>query len=44
MPDLHPVSEPETKAVADFLFDQFNIYAVFTFGPQDNLGQPYEIS
>jgi len=37
---LHPVSEPETKAVADFLFDRFNIYAVFTFGPQDNLGQP----
>jgi hypothetical protein len=37
---LYPVSEPETKAVADFLFDKFNIYAVFTFGPQDNLGQP----
>ena len=37
---LYPVSEPETKAVADFLFDKFNIYAVFAFGPQDNLGQP----
>jgi hypothetical protein len=37
---LHPVSEPETKAIADFLFDRFNIYAVFSFGPQDNLGQP----
>lgn len=37
---LHPVSEPETKAIADFLYDRFNIYAVFTFGPQDNLGQP----
>jgi hypothetical protein len=37
---LHPVSESETKAVADFLFDKFNIYAVFSFGPQDNLGQP----
>ena len=37
---MYPVSEPETKAVADFLFDRFNIYAVFTFGPQDNLGQP----
>ena len=36
---LHSVSEPETKAIADFLFDRFNIYAVFTFGPQDNLGQ-----
>jgi hypothetical protein len=39
---LHPVSEPETKAVADFLFDRFNIYAVFAFGPQDNLGQPWK--
>jgi hypothetical protein len=37
---LHPVSEPESKAVADFLYDRYNIYAVFTFGPQDNLGQP----
>ncbi|NMC39760.1 MAG: hypothetical protein GYA43_01090 [Bacteroidales bacterium] len=37
---LHPVSEPESKAVADFLFDHFNIYAVICFGPQDNLGQP----
>jgi hypothetical protein len=36
---LHAVSEPETKAVADFLFDHFNIYATFAFGPQDNLGQ-----
>ena len=37
---LHAVSEPESKAVADFLYDHYNIYAVFTFGPQDNLGQP----
>jgi len=36
---LHPVSEPETKAVLDFLFDHYNIYATFTFGPQDNLNQ-----
>ncbi|MEI6048040.1 MAG: M14 family metallopeptidase [Bacteroidota bacterium] len=41
---IYPVSEPETKAVADFLFDKFNIYAVFTFGPQDNLGQPWKAS
>jgi uncharacterized membrane protein YgcG len=41
---LHPVSEPETKAVADFLFDHFNIYATFAFGPQDNLGQPMRAS
>jgi hypothetical protein len=37
---MYPVSEPETKAVADFLFDRFNIYTVITFGPQDNLGEP----
>lgn len=37
---LHPVSEPETRAVADFLYDKFNIYAVLAYGPQDNLGQP----
>jgi len=36
---LHPVSEPESKAVADFLYDHFNIYAVICFGPQDNLSQ-----
>ena len=41
---MYPVSEPETKAVADFLFDRFNIYTVFTFGPQDNLGQPLKAS
>jgi len=37
---LYPVSETETKAVSDFLYDRFNIYMVLTFGPQDNLGQP----
>ena len=37
---LYPVSEPETRAVVDFLYDRFNIYMVFAFGPQDNLGQP----
>jgi len=36
---LHPVSEPESKTVLDFLFDHFNIYATFAFGPQDNLNQ-----
>jgi hypothetical protein len=36
---LHPMSEPETRAIADYLFDHFNIYATFSFGPQDNLGQ-----
>ena len=40
----YPISEPETKAVADFLFDRFNIYTVFAFGPQDNLGSPMKSS
>jgi len=42
--EIYPVSEPETKAVADFLFGKFNIFAVFTFGLQDNLGQPFKAS
>jgi len=37
---IHPVSEPESKALLDFLFDHYNIYATICFGPQDNLGQP----
>jgi hypothetical protein len=41
---LYPVSEPETRAVVDFLYDRFNIFAVFAFGPQDNLGQPMKAS
>jgi hypothetical protein len=40
----HAISEPETKAVADFLFDHFNIYSTMAFGPQDNLGQPLKAS
>lgn len=40
----HAISEPETKAVADFLFDHFNIYMTIAFGPQDNLGQPLKAS
>lgn len=40
MAGLHPVSEPEVKAVIDFLYDHFNIFAVFAFSPQNNLGQP----
>jgi hypothetical protein len=40
----HAMSEPETKAVADFLFDHYNIYMTIAFGPQDNLGQPLKSS
>jgi len=36
---FHAASEKETRAVADFLYDHFNIFTVFSFGPQDNLGQ-----
>ena len=35
----HPVSEVEVKAVADFLYDHWNIFATVAFGPQDNLAQ-----
>jgi len=36
----YPVSEPESKAVLDFLYDHFNIYATIAFGPQDKLNPP----
>jgi len=41
---LHAVSEPESKAVADFLYDHFNVYMTLAYGPQDNLGQPMKTS
>lgn len=36
------VSEPETRAVADFAFDHPNIAAVFCFSPEDNLFNPWK--
>ena len=36
------VSEPETRAVADFAFDHANIAAVFCFSPEDNLMHPWK--
>jgi hypothetical protein len=36
------VSEPETRAIADFAFDRTNIAAVITFTPEDNLFQPWK--
>jgi len=36
----HALSEIETRAVADFLYDHFNIYMTVAYGPQDNLSQP----
>ncbi len=38
----HPVSEAESRAVADFLFDHPNIAAVFAFTPEDNLMNPWQ--
>ena len=38
----HQVSEPETRAIADFAFDHPNIAAVFCFSPEDNLMHPWK--
>ena len=38
----HQVSEPETRAVADFCFDHPEIAAVLTFSPDDNLFHPWK--
>src|SRR5262249_31776364 len=37
----HQVSEPESRALADFAFDHTNIALVFTFTPEDNLVHPW---
>ncbi len=36
----YAVSEKENRALFDFLFDAFNVYAVITFGPVNNLSTP----
>ncbi len=36
----YAVSEKENRALFDFLFDAFNVYAVVTFGPKNNLSSP----
>ncbi len=36
----HAVSEEETRAVADFLFQSRNVFAVITFGEANNLSEP----
>ncbi|WP_143962596.1 M14 family metallopeptidase [Litoribacter populi] len=35
-----PVSQPETRALLDFLFERNNIFAFVTFGPANNLSSP----
>lgn len=36
----HMVSEKENRALLDFLFETFNVYAVVSFGPYNNLSAP----
>jgi hypothetical protein len=36
----HPVSEPENRAILDILHEKFNVFAVMTFGPANNLSEP----
>lgn len=38
----HQISEVESRALADFLFDHQNIAAVFTFSSVDNLTTPWK--
>lgn len=40
----YPVSEKENRALFDFLYDAFNIYAVVTFGPVNNLSTPVQFN
>jgi hypothetical protein len=36
-----PASEIETRALLDYLFEQFNVYAVLSFGSNNNLSTPF---
>jgi len=36
----HPVSEKENRALLDFLYEQWNIYSIFTFSHANNLSAP----
>jgi len=36
----HSVSEKENRALLDFLYEQWNIYAILTLGPSNNLSAP----
>lgn len=35
-----PVSEKESRALLDFLYDAFNVYAIVSFGSNNNLSAP----
>lgn len=38
----HAVSEKEHRALIDYLYKQWNIYAILTLGPTNNLSKPLE--
>ncbi len=40
---VYQLSEPETRSVAEFLFNRPNIAVVFSFSPNDNLMTPMKI-
>ncbi len=40
----YAVSEKENRALLDNLFEMFNVYAVVTFGPNNNLSSPVTFS
>lgn len=38
----HPVSELENRALLDLLYDKPNVFSVVTFGPANNLSEPWK--
>ena len=36
----HAISEKENRALLTFLYEQWNIYAIITLGPENNLSKP----
>jgi hypothetical protein len=40
----HAVSEKENRALLDFLFDAWNVYAVVSFSPNNNLSNPWRFN
>lgn len=40
----YPVSQRESRAMIDYLFDRWNIFAFVTFGPSNNLSSPLKYS
>ncbi len=40
----YPVSQKETRALVDYLFDQWSIFAFVTFSPANNLSEPLKFN